>query len=89
MKNKSLIDMTDSTADFMNRRFDVLRQRLDADGFLLIRGLIPTPTVLVARKSFISQLEKMKATNRDVPLSDADIADVSTTKKKKRKEKGE
>ncbi len=89
MRNKNLIDMTDSTDDFVNGRFDVLLQRLHADGFLFIRGLIPKPTVLVARKSFISQLEKMKAINRNVPMSDADIADVATTRKKKmKKEKG-
>ena len=50
------LPMHDSTADWRAGRYRELRQRLDDDGFLFVRGVIEEPVVLGAREKLVHQL---------------------------------
>lgn len=81
--HKSLIDMTDSTADFKSERFDVLRHRLDVEGFIFVRGVIPTVPVMKARGSFISHLRSLQAMGLEAPMDDSTQGSAASTANKK------
>ena len=49
------LPMHDSTADWRAGRYRELRQRLDDDGFLFVRGVIEEPVVLGAREKLVNQ----------------------------------
>ena len=48
----TLVEMRDSTAEYTAGQDDVLRARLESDGFLFIRGVIPEATLLSGYKDF-------------------------------------
>lgn len=63
--------MVDSTALYALQRFTALRQRLEADGYLLVRGVIDLARVRAARAAMLSQLASIGALRRGV---DPDLA---------------
>ncbi len=58
---KSLKGITDSTALFKAKDFSGLRERLERDGFLWVRGALARAKVLTARNAMISALRKKGA----------------------------
>ena len=59
--HSELIEMTDSTDLFKAGQFDALRQRLETDGFLFLRGVIPRETVEKARHKMLKHLHSKGA----------------------------
>lgn len=72
----NLVEMADSTADYMAGRWSALRARLDADGFLLVRGVIPRAAVQAARAAVLQHLGEKGALREGAPV-DAALAEYA------------
>jgi hypothetical protein len=62
-----LVEMTDSTDLYRAQQFVQLRQRLETDGFLFVRGVIPTPIVEAARRKMLGHLHAKGAIREHTP----------------------
>lgn len=65
------VDMTDSTTAYLAGDWPLLRARLDSDGFLLVRGVIPRPTVQRAREAVLQHLHAQGALLVGSPMEEA------------------
>eukprot|EP01084_Bolivina_argentea_P183543 316696_1 len=77
---KHVIDMPDSNEMYKNKDFKGLRRRLEEDGYLFIRNVIPKNVVLPARKLMLQQAAKENSivVNDKNPLNKARIAKKGT-----------
>ena len=57
-KNKHVVPMQDSAPLYRANRDAELRERLNRDGFLLLRNLIPVQSALAARKALLQNVQK-------------------------------
>ena len=69
-----LLPLVDSTPLYLANDFSGLFRRLDSAGVILIRGVIPTPTVIAARTRVLSHLRSKGAV---APSSDPTAALIS------------
>lgn len=54
--DKNLLEMTDSTQLYQKEQYKALYDRLQQDGYLLLRNIIPLDTALTARKKMLQHL---------------------------------
>lgn len=71
--HSDLIEMRDSTAEFRSGDFATLRQRLDIDGFIFIRGVMQRETVEKARMKMLKHLHSKGAIREGTDWRDAFI----------------
>ena len=70
---KQVTDMIDSNHLYENGKFTELRQKLEDEGYLFIRNVIPKQTILKARKLLLTQADKENSIQIDDknPLNNA------------------
>ncbi len=71
--HSELIEMTDSTALYQDGKFDALRDRLEEQGFLFVRGVIPPATIAAARQKMLVHLRDKGAMREGTQWQDAFI----------------
>jgi hypothetical protein len=71
--HSELIEMTDSTALYQDGKFDALRDRLEEQGFLFVRGVIPSATIAAARQKMLVHLRDKGAMREGTQWQDAFI----------------
>jgi hypothetical protein len=65
VESSSMVEMTDSTADYTAGNYAAVRRRLLNEGYVLIRGVIPMGTIVQGRNVFLSHLKKRGALKLD------------------------
>jgi hypothetical protein len=71
--HSELIEMTDSTPLHTAGRYDLLRMRLETDGFLFVRGVIAPLTVAAAREVMLRHLRTKGAIRAGTDWREAQI----------------
>ena len=61
----SMVEMTDSTAEYLAGNYEAVRRRLINDGYVLIRGVIPMHTIMPGRNLVLSYLKQRGALKLD------------------------
>ncbi len=55
--NQSVVDMRDCTSLAEDGNWETVKQHLQTDGYVLVRGVVPRPVVLKARALMVKHLK--------------------------------